>query len=72
MVIIFYDSEKNVIYLCTEREKMRILPVDEPNLLSHIPNDDILYVQNAHFITKNQFHQWMEGEGEIGEKFTMV
>jgi len=68
MVIIFYDSDKNVIYLCTERDKMKILPVDEPNLLSHIPNDDILYVQNAHFITKNQFNQWLEGEGSNDEE----
>jgi len=65
MVIIFYDPEKESIYICTEREKMKIIPVDDPNLLSHVPNDDILYVQNAHFITKRQFQQWLEGEAEL-------
>lgn len=67
MVIVFYDSEKEVIYICTEREKMKTIPVDDPNLLSNIPNDDILYVQNAHFITKRQFQQWLNGEAKIEE-----
>ncbi|MHA2281511.1 MAG: hypothetical protein ACXAC5_11710 [Promethearchaeota archaeon] len=68
MVIIFYDSDKEVIYICTEREKMKSVPVDDPNLISYVPNDDILYVQNAHFITKRQFSQWLEGEGDIDTK----
>ena len=68
MVIIFYDSEKNVVCICTEREKMKILPADEPNILSYIPNDDILYVQKAHFITKRQFSQWLDGEGQTDEE----
>lgn len=68
MVIIFYDPEKEEICLCTEREKMKKIPVDDPNLLSYIPNDDILYVQNAHFITKRQFQQWLDGEAKLEEE----
>jgi len=64
MVIIFYDSDKEQIFVCTEREKMKIIPIDDPDLLTHIPNDDILYVQNAHFITKKQLGEWLDGSGE--------
>jgi hypothetical protein len=67
MVIIFYDSEKEQVFICTEREKMKILSINEPDILSHIPNDDILYVQNAHFITKKQFGEWLDGNGEVFE-----
>lgn len=63
MVIIFYDAEKEQIYLCTERDKMKVLSIDDPGLKDHIPNDDILYVQKAHFITKKQFGEWLEGTG---------
>ncbi len=64
MVIIFYDSDKEQIYVCTEREKMKIISINDPDILTHVPNDDILYVQNAHFITKKQFGEWLEGDGE--------
>ena len=68
MVIIFYDTDKEQIYICTEREKMKSISINDPDILTHVPNDDILYVQNAHFITKKQFGEWLEGEGE-GEAF---
>lgn len=67
MVIIFYDSEKEQIFICTEREKMKSISINDPDILTHVPNDDILYVQNAHFITKKQFGEWLEGDGEIFE-----
>ena len=65
MVIIFYDSEKEQVYICTEREKMKTISINDPDILTHVPNDDVLYVQNAHFITKKQFGEWLEGDGEI-------
>ena len=68
MVIIFYDSDKEEVYIATDRDKMKIVPVDDPNLLSYIPNDDIMYVQNAHIITKKQFGDWMSGELEFEEE----
>lgn len=64
MVIIFYDADKEQIYICTEREKMKSISINDPDILAHVPNDDILYVQNAHFITKKQFGEWLEGEGD--------
>lgn len=65
MVIVFYDSEKEQIYICTEREKMKTISINDPDILTHVPNDDVLYVQNAYFITKRQFGEWLEGNGEI-------
>lgn len=64
MVIIFYDADKEQICICTEREKMKKISISDPDILTHVPNDDILYVQNAHFITKKQFGEWLEGGGE--------
>jgi hypothetical protein len=43
---------------------MKIISINDPDILTHVPNDDILYVQNAHFITKKQFGDWLEGDGE--------
>ncbi|KKK47876.1 hypothetical protein LCGC14_3150760, partial [marine sediment metagenome] len=63
MVIIFYDADKEQIYICTEREKMKSISINDPDILTHVPNDDVLYVQNAHFITKKQFGDWLEGNG---------
>ena len=62
MVIIFYDSDKEQVYICTERDKMKIVKLGDEDLMSHIPNDDILYVQNAHCITKSQFKDWLSGD----------
>lgn len=64
MVIIFYDADKEQIYICTEREKMKSISINDPDILNYVPNDDILYVQNAHFVTKKQFGEWLEGGGE--------
>ena len=61
MVIVFYDAIKELIYIATEKEKMQIISSADADLLSHIPNDDILYVQNAEYITKNQFSDWLAG-----------
>ena len=67
MIIIFYDPEKEELHVCSHKEKMKIVPVDHPDLMSQIPNDDILYVQNAHFITKRQLNDWIHGTG-VSEK----
>ena len=62
MIIIFYDANKEEIYICSDKDKTKIVPVNDPDLLSYIPNDDILYIQNAHFVTKRQFGDWLSGE----------
>lgn len=65
MVIVFYDIQKKSLYVCAKNRKMIEVPIDDPDLLSHIPNDDILYVQNGHFLTKIQFEEWVSGNYEI-------
>ncbi len=66
MTIVFYDANKEQLYICTEFDKTRIISIDDPNLMSYIPNDDILYVENAHFITKEQLYEWLQGNFELG------
>ncbi len=70
MVIIFYDSESEKIYICTERDKMKTVAIGDPDILSHIPNDDILYVENAHYITKKQFGDWLQGDVDFSSAET--
>ncbi len=68
MIIIFYDANKDEVHICSEKERTKIISVDDPDILSHIPNDDILYVQNAHFVTKRQFGDWLNGELSLAEE----
>jgi len=65
MIIIFYDANNEQVYICTEHEKMKIIHMEDPRLLDYIPNDDILYVEDAHFITKGQFTEWLQGDLEL-------
>lgn len=61
MTIIFFQNEK--LYICAEGETMKIVSRDDPNILNLIPdNDDVIYVQNAHLIRKDQFGEWLRGE----------
>ena len=69
MIIIFYDSDKEEVCICSERHKMKKVSINDPDIMAHIPNDDIMYVQNAHYITKNQFSQWLEGSMELNNDF---
>lgn len=66
MVIIFYDAGEDKIYICTETDKTKVVSLNDPNIMDYIPNDDVLYVENAHFITKQQFGEWLSGDLEIG------
>jgi len=65
MIIIFYDANKEQVYICTEHEKTKVVHIEDPHLLDYIPNDDILYVEDAHFITKEQFGKWLQGDLEL-------
>lgn len=65
MVIIFYDANEEQLHICTETEKTRIISINDPDVMSYIPNDDILYVEKGHFITKHQFHNWLKGDNDI-------
>ena len=65
MTIIFYDANKEQVYICTENEKTKVIQIEDARLLDYIPNDDILYVEDAHFITKDQFGEWLRGDLEL-------
>jgi hypothetical protein len=65
MIIIFYDANKEQVYICTEHDKTKVIHIDDPHLMDYIPNDDVLYVEDAHFITKMQFKEWLEGDLEL-------
>lgn len=62
MVIVFYIARENKICVCTQDKPMKLFAVDDPNLLSFIPNDDIYYVQNCSILTKKQLQKWLNGE----------
>ncbi len=62
MTIIFYRKESNQIYVCTENEPMKKIDSNDQHLLDFIPNDDILYIENAHIISKSQFSEWLKGD----------
>lgn len=59
MVIIYLDNTKNELHICSPNEKTRIVAINDPNLADFIPNDDIVYVDSAHYITKAQFIAWL-------------
>jgi hypothetical protein len=65
MTIIFYDANNERLYICTETDKTRVISTKDPSLMDFIPNDNILYVENGHFITKEQFSQWLNGDFEL-------
>lgn len=66
MVILFYDQDNEKLHICTENDKMHIISINDPNIMSHIPNDDILYVENAHYLTKEQLRLWFNDEYDLG------
>ena len=61
MILIFYDAEEEIIRICSEDQKMKSIPADDPELLSYVPNEDILYVSKAQYITKTQLEGWLSG-----------
>jgi hypothetical protein len=65
MTIIFYDANEEKLYICTPYDKTKIVNVNDPNIMDHIPNDDLLYVTNGHWMEKRQFFDWLQGEMEI-------
>jgi len=65
MVIIFYDANNENLYICTETDKTKVVDINDPNLMDFVPNDDILYVEDAHFITKQQFSNWLSSDTEF-------
>jgi hypothetical protein len=75
MTIIFYNTQEKCLHICSEKEKMVKVSLSNENINDYIPNDDILYVENAHFINKKQFQSWLKGDfklkdsDEIAQRF---
>ena len=65
MTIIFYNPQDKQLYVCSTESKMQVLDPNDPQLMTYIPDDDILYVQNGHMITRGQFSDWMEGKMDL-------
>lgn len=68
MVIIFYDSQSDHLYICTEQKPIQIINVSNieiKDIIEQIPDDDILYVSNGHLINKLQFQDWLEGNAAL-------
>ena len=63
MTLIFKDNNK--IWICQTDKPVKVTTVDDPNLITYIPNDDLLYVQSASLITKKQFASWLKGEFQL-------
>jgi len=62
MVIVLYDQNADRIYICCPNEKTRIVSVDDPSLMDYIHSDDILYVTNGHYFSKQQFADYLSGK----------
>lgn len=63
MTLIFKD--KTNIWICQQDKPVKVTTVDDPNLITYIPNDDLIYVQSASLITKKQFASWLKGEFQL-------
>ncbi len=70
MVIIFFKASENKLYICSEYEKTKVISASDPNIFAYIPDDDILYVESAHKVTKQQFCQWLSGNCQTPQKIT--
>lgn len=72
MTIILYNEIKNEILIAIPNEVTKIIQLNDPNLLQHIPDDTIMYVNKCNLITKDQFQKWMNGEYnfQVNEKAT--
>lgn len=62
MIILFYEAVEKELYICTSHEPTKKVKLDDPGLMDYIPNEDILYVTNGHYITKSQFEEWLSGK----------
>lgn len=67
MVIIFYSPNDKILYIASETDVLKKINISDPNLINHIPNDDILYVQKGCLINKQQIHQWLNGSFSLND-----
>lgn len=62
MIIVLYDKNNDRIYICRPNEKTTVIKVDDPKIMDLIPDDDIMYVTNGHYFTKQQFADYLSGK----------
>lgn len=67
MTIVFYDQQNNQLWICNSNTTT-IVSVDDEQIGQQIPNDDILYVTNAHYFTKDQFIDFLSGKITIQDQ----
>jgi len=61
MVLLFYDHKNSKVYIATKDHPLAVYDVNDPKLIDFLPNDTILYIQEAHIITKSQIESWLSG-----------
>ena len=61
MTIVFYDQQNNQLWICN-KQTTTVVSLNDEQIGQHIPNDDILYVTNAHYFTKDQFIDFLSGK----------
>ncbi len=62
MIIVLYDKNADCIYICRPNEKTVVVKVNDPRIMDMIPEDDILYITNGHYFTKQQFADYLSGK----------
>jgi hypothetical protein len=67
MIIVFYNANQEKVYICDTNNKTTVVDANDTRVFDNIPNDDILYVTNGHYFTKQQFLDWMAGEYKIND-----
>ena len=68
MIIVFYNANENKIYVSSTSEKTKVFDVNVPTWFNQVPNDDILYVTNGHFFTKQQFGEWIQSNDSCSDE----
>lgn len=61
MVIVFYNND-DYVYICSEDKPMQKIHKNNPEIKNMITDNEICYVQDAHFINKKQFVDWIINE----------
>lgn len=67
MIIVFYNANQEKVYICDTNNKTTVVDANDTRVFDDLPNDDILYVTNGHYFTKQQFLDWMTGEYKIND-----
>lgn len=59
MIIVFYNANQGKVYICDTNNKTTVVDTTDTEAFNNMPNDDILYVTDGHYFTKQQFIDWL-------------